>query len=305
MSGPLYPFGPRRQRQPRPNPESTFKFHRPEADGPPELEKPEVKSQAKPKRKSPPKSAPIEEARSPSGDEKAEAALAARPRRDAEALAKEIRHNTSVTAKLLLGLDLATNTGYAYAWVVGDVILSVQPHQMGQLDLSASSFDSGAVRFMRLWRFLDYAKPAAIVMENKEFAITNRDTPGRAQVSAASFALSAAFRATVANWAEQNSIPLFAVQPATLKKHATGKGNANKEEMIKACNTLFKTAFEPVGYERTGVDNIADAAFLLDVLLHEYPAMYPGHAIVEQSMEKLFSNIRVIGEKPKKSKKGK
>lgn len=40
--------------------------------------------------------------------------------------------------------------------------------------------------------------------------------------------------ATLTSWCEEKKIPYAGISVGTIKKHATGKGNANKERMIEA-----------------------------------------------------------------------
>ncbi|MFM7256119.1 MAG: hypothetical protein ACKO3C_10850, partial [Betaproteobacteria bacterium] len=56
-------------------------------------------------------------------------------------------------------------------------------------------------------------------------------------------------------WCEHHSIPYKGVPVGPIKKHATGKGNAGKAEIITAAKAR---GFDPVG------DNHADALALLD-----------------------------------------
>ena len=55
-------------------------------------------------------------------------------------------------------------------------------------------------------------------------------------------------------WCEQHHVPYLGVPVGTIKKHATGKGNASKDDMIAA---VVKCGFAP------GDDNEADALALL------------------------------------------
>jgi Holliday junction resolvasome RuvABC endonuclease subunit len=59
-------------------------------------------------------------------------------------------------------------------------------------------------------------------------------------------------------WAENRKIPYSGVPVGTIKKHATGKGNANKEAMIAAAVAM--------GY-RPADDNEADALALLHLVM--------------------------------------
>jgi len=60
--------------------------------------------------------------------------------------------------------------------------------------------------------------------------------------------------ATLTAWCELHSIPYYGVPVATIKKHATGKGNAGKPEML--------AAVQAKGHPVTD-DNEADAIALL------------------------------------------
>jgi Holliday junction resolvasome RuvABC endonuclease subunit len=62
------------------------------------------------------------------------------------------------------------------------------------------------------------------------------------------------FLATLTAWCEHHQIPYQGVPVGTIKKHATGKGNANKDEMIAA---IVNRGFNPAD------DNEADALALL------------------------------------------
>lgn len=64
--------------------------------------------------------------------------------------------------------------------------------------------------------------------------------------------------ATLQAWCEENSIPYRGVPVGTIKKHATGKGNAGKTEMIEAAKSR---GFSPKD------DNEADALALLHYAL--------------------------------------
>ena len=63
------------------------------------------------------------------------------------------------------------------------------------------------------------------------------------------------FMAHLTAWCEHHKIPYKGVPVGTIKKHATGKGNANKQDMIDAVKAR---GFNPCD------DNEADALALLD-----------------------------------------
>jgi Holliday junction resolvasome RuvABC endonuclease subunit len=60
--------------------------------------------------------------------------------------------------------------------------------------------------------------------------------------------------ATLTSWAELRGIPYEGVPVGTIKRHATGKGNADKEAMIAAAR---ERGFSPAD------DNEADAIAIL------------------------------------------
>jgi Holliday junction resolvasome RuvABC endonuclease subunit len=66
------------------------------------------------------------------------------------------------------------------------------------------------------------------------------------------------FMAHLTAWCEHHQIPYQGVPVGTIKKHATGKGNASKDEMIAAMKAL--------GHSPTD-DNEADALALLHYAL--------------------------------------
>jgi Holliday junction resolvasome RuvABC endonuclease subunit len=60
-------------------------------------------------------------------------------------------------------------------------------------------------------------------------------------------------------WCEENDIPYTAVPVGTIKKFATGNGNASKEAMIEACAKKLKIVCVD--------DNQADATWILHFIL--------------------------------------
>lgn len=168
--------------------------------------------------------------------------------------------------KVFLGLDLGTNCGYCIGLKRPKKKIEILPQYMGQLDLSAGPYDSGAIRFLRLRHFLEEVKPDLIAYEDVKFtpseAITKFSAARVIARAATSSELIGAFRATLVTWAEENNVPCTGFPIGSIKRKATAKGNAPKEAMIAACNELFSTDFDPESYSSTGVDNIADAAFI-------------------------------------------
>lgn len=201
--------------------------------------------------------------------------------KDPEALQNLIKNcikKSGNKSKIIVGLDLGTNCGYCYA-IINNSGFQINPWQMGQLDLSAGPYDSGAIRFVRLRHFLAAMKPNLIAYEDVKFTPSGSDVAGKTNKfsisrvlarSAKASELIGAFRATTACWAEENNIPCFGIPIGEIKKRATNKGNADKIEIIEACNSMFNTDFDPNSYKTTGVDNIADAAFVCLIACEQY-----------------------------------
>lgn len=140
---------------------------------------------------------------------------------------------------IILALDLGTNTG----WKIGDTELSVS----GTQNFGNSRFDGGGVRFIKFIRFLDQIaaekmKPDLVVFEE----VRNHAGNTAAHVYGG-------FWSHLMSWCEKQGIPYTAVPVQTIKKFATGKGNASKTDMIVAAQAK---GFEPAD------DNEADAIWL-------------------------------------------
>lgn len=175
-----------------------------------------------------------------------------------------------------LGLDLGSNCGVAiYDFMPGKKLLQ-EKLQLFQWDLSCSGLDSGATRFVRLRGFLNTVNPDAIAYEDvkytppKEFFVNKKfGIPAILSRVATASEVLGGMKVTVATWAQEKNIPSTGFGVTTIKKFATGNGRANKEDMIKAANKNFNTAFDPAKYKTEGVDNVVDAAFVLLMLLQQ------------------------------------
>jgi Holliday junction resolvasome RuvABC endonuclease subunit len=78
------------------------------------------------------------------------------------------------------------------------------------------------------------------------------------------------FKITLTTWCEEHEVPAVGYPIGTIKKHATGKGNAGKPAMIAAANKHFGVELDPSDYEQTGADNIADAMWICDMAINQY-----------------------------------
>jgi Holliday junction resolvasome RuvABC endonuclease subunit len=171
--------------------------------------------------------------------------------------------------KRIIGLDLGTNCGVSYCDVMPGVVIKTAPVVMGQWDLSLGPYDSGALRFIRLTQFLSILQPDLVMFEDVKFTGTNEvanKTGGNVTAIIArvggTIEFFGALKAILVTWCEMHGIPCEGIAINTIKAFATGKGSANKEQMILAANKWFGVNLNVEGYERTGTDNIADSAFL-------------------------------------------
>ena len=105
------------------------------------------------------------------------------------------------------------------------------------------------MRFLRFKRWLTEIKQISDGLDKVVFEEVRR----HAGVDAAH--AYGGFMGQLTAWCEHHQIPYQGVPVGTIKKHATGKGNAGKEEMIAAARNR---GFSPED------DNEADALAMLD-----------------------------------------
>ena len=140
----------------------------------------------------------------------------------------------------ILALDLGTTTGWALRGAGGMITSGSASFQPGR-------FEGGGMRFLRFTRWLDdlasYGPIAGIWFEEV-----------RRHVGTDAAHVYGGLMATLTAWAELRAIPYEGVPVGSIKKHATGKGNASKAEMIESAKAR---GFRPVD------DNEADAIAIL------------------------------------------
>ena len=143
----------------------------------------------------------------------------------------------------ILALDLGTQTGWSLLHHDG-IITS------GTLSFKNDRYQGGGMRYLRFCRWLDDVKGlAAEPLAEVCFEEIRRHLG----VDAAH--VYGGFLATLTAWCEKESIPYQGVSVGTIKQHATGKGNANKQDM--------REAMQAKGYKPQD-DNEADALALLE-----------------------------------------
>ena len=149
---------------------------------------------------------------------------------------------TTTTTTTILALDLGTQTGWALATCDGCIT-------GGSQSFKPQRFEGGGMRFLRFKRWLTELKHCNNGIDHVVFEEVRR----HAGVDAAH--AYGGFMAHLTAWCEHHAIPYQGVPVQTIKKHATGKGNADKAAMLAAAKVR---GFTPID------DNHADALALLD-----------------------------------------
>ena len=141
----------------------------------------------------------------------------------------------------IFALDLGTTTGWALRGSDGHIT-------SGSESFRPQRFEGGGMRFLRFKRWLNELLSAS----NHINAVFFEEVRRHAGVDAAH--AYGGFMGHLTAWCEHHNIPYQGVPVGTIKKHATGKGNAGKDEMIAAIRARGHTP---------GDDNEADALALL------------------------------------------
>jgi hypothetical protein len=145
----------------------------------------------------------------------------------------------------ILALDLGQTTGWAVRTPDG-VIMS------GTAEFRPGRFQSVGMIFLRFRGWLEEVRETT----GSIGAVWFEEVRVHRGVAAAH--IYGAFVGHLTAWAEMNQIPYGGVPVGTIKRHVTGRGNADKEAVIAAVRAL---GFNPAD------DNEADALALLDWVL--------------------------------------
>lgn len=145
------------------------------------------------------------------------------------------------TLGAILALDLGTITGWAMRGHDGQIT-------SGTASFRPRRFDGGGMRYLRFVNWLTELDQLAGPIATIWFEEVRR----HAGTDAAH--VFGGLLATLTSWAELRGIPYGGVPVGTIKKFATGKGNANKAAMIDAARAK---GFSPAD------DNEADAIAIL------------------------------------------
>lgn len=190
------------------------------------------------------------------------------PRIYARGVAKKLPDRARV-----LGLDLGTNCGSAFCDIIpGQPQENVRSY-LELWDLSIGPWDTRMLQVLRLRQFLTIVDPDVILMENVKYVPPKEfmDRGINAVISRAATTLEffGMLKTAVCFWADENDVPVQSIEIMQIKQFATQqaeyvrKGTPNKEDIIACCNKVFGTDFDPTTYEKTGCDNITDAAFVM------------------------------------------
>ena len=145
------------------------------------------------------------------------------------------------TLRSILALDLGTTTGWAIRDFDG-LITS------GTVSFKPSRYDGGGMRYLRFTNWLTEIDRLSDPIE----AIYFEEVRRHAGTDAAH--VYGGLLAVLTSWGELRGVPYQGVPVGTIKKHASGKGNAPKQAMIDAAR---KRGFNPAD------DNEADAIAIL------------------------------------------
>ena len=144
-------------------------------------------------------------------------------------------------AQTILALDLGTTTGWAIRGFDGLITSGTASFRPGR-------YDGGGMRYLRFTNWLTELDRLSGPIE----AIYFEEVRRHAGTDAAH--VFGGLLGVLTSWAELRGVPYQGVPVGTIKRHATGRGNANKQAMIDAARDR---GFSPVD------DNEADAIAIL------------------------------------------
>ena len=141
----------------------------------------------------------------------------------------------------IFALDLGTQTGWALTSRDGSIT-------SGSQSFKPQRFEGGGMRFLRFKRWLTDIKQCNDGIDQVVFEEVRR------HVGVDAAHAYGGFMGQLTAWCEHHQIPYQGIPVGTIKKHATGKGNASKDEMVAS---IRSRGHQPAD------DNEADALALL------------------------------------------
>ena len=149
-----------------------------------------------------------------------------------------------MSTSTILALDLGTTTGWALRAPEGQI-------DHGFVSFKSQRFEGGGMRYLRFRRWLTEMK-ATVEGTQGLGAVYFEEVRRHMGVDAAH--VYGGLLATLTAWCEHHQIPYQGVPVGTIKKFATGRGNASKGEMIAAMKARGHSPAD---------DNEADALALM------------------------------------------
>ena len=141
----------------------------------------------------------------------------------------------------ILALDLGSTTG----WAVRNSRCRILH---GTAEFRPSRYEGGGMRYLRFGKWLEQTFDITGGIDAVYFEEVRR------HIGTDAAHVFGGLLATLTAWCEERAIPYQGVPVGTIKRFATGKGNADKVAMMAA---MRKRGFEPVD------DNEADAIAIL------------------------------------------
>lgn len=149
----------------------------------------------------------------------------------------------------VLALDLGTTTGWACRPMDGIIV-------HGWANFKPTRYEGGGMRYLRFKQWLGQLNNT---LNGELQAVYFEEV--RRHASTDSAHVYGGLMATLTVWCESHKIPYQGVPVGTIKKHATGRGNADKLAMVEAMQLR--------GHPITD-DNEADALALLHWALEQH-----------------------------------
>ena len=155
-----------------------------------------------------------------------------------------------MSGPIVLAIDPGTACGYAVRQ--GDRVLA-----SGVWNLRPNRYEGGGMRWLRLRSFLSGACPPSLP-QAKPTLVAYEEVRRHMGTDAAH--CYAGVVATIQAWCEDFAIPYTGVPVGTVKKTATGKGNADKTAMVAAAAARWPE-------QQIEDDNQADALWIAEVAI--------------------------------------
>lgn len=156
--------------------------------------------------------------------------------------------------KRIITLDLGTKTGWAFTRFEKDGKSSILS---GRENFNVGRYESSGIRFVKFGEFLHKVSIRTDIYEETIFYF--EEVRRHMGVDAAH--VYGGFMAVLQSFCIENDYQYHGVPVGTIKKHATGKGNASKEEMIEEMRKKGHDVLD---------DNQADALALMHFVLDKF-----------------------------------